>query len=132
MFSLSSLYDYLNNYYVAAKNYKELGELYHKGEGVKYKTKSLVGINKDYVGWINIEDTTVDYPVVKTGDNEFYLSHNFYKQEDFAGAIFMDYRNSMDKLDKNLILYGHNMKDGSMFGSLKNYLEEDYLKKTEL
>lgn len=74
-------------------------------------------------------ETTVSYPIVKGGDNEFYLTHNFYQDPDFVGAIFMDYQNSTRTLDKNTIIYGHNMKDKSMFGSLKNYLDQNFYEK---
>ena len=69
----------------------------------------------------------MNYLVVKAEDNDFYLSHNFYNEVDPAGAIFIDYRNNLNELDKNIILYGHNMKDGSMFGLLKKYLDQDFL-----
>lgn len=86
-------------------------------------------INQDYLGWLSIDSTPIDYPIVKGVDNEFYLNHNFYKEADFAGAIFMDYRNSVDQLDKHTIIYGHDMKDGSMFGSLEKYADSDYWNK---
>ncbi|WP_051912560.1 class B sortase [Carnobacterium funditum] len=84
-------------------------------------------LNSDYVGWLNIEDTAVDYPVVRGKDNEFYLKHNFYKEEDVLGAIFMDYRNAGMGLDKHTILYGHYAKYGQMFKDLDRYLSEDFL-----
>lgn len=87
---------------------------------------SYIDINDDFVGFVTIPNTTIDFPVVKTNDNEYYLDHNFYKEEDRAGAIYMDYRNFGLGLDKNTIIYGHHMRDNGMFASLKNYMDYDY------
>ncbi len=92
----------------------------------------LVQINDDYMGWISINNTKIDYPVVKGKDNSYYLTHNFYKEQDFAGAIFMDYRNSAEKLDQHLIVYGHHMKDKSMFGDLPKYTDQAFFEKNKL
>lgn len=86
----------------------------------------LKEINKDTVGYIKINETNVNYPVVKYLDNDYYINHNFYKNKNSAGAIFLDYRNNIDVLDKNTIIYGHNRKDGSMFQSLFNLTEENW------
>ncbi|MDF1616104.1 class B sortase [Petrocella sp. FN5] len=82
--------------------------------------------NKDYVGWIQIENTTIDYPVVKGPDNDFYLNKNFEQQPADAGSIFMDYRNFGFGFDQHTLIYGHNMKNGSMFGQLDLYLDYDF------
>lgn len=95
---------------------------------------SLLEQNPDMVGWITIADTVVDYPVVQFPDssdpdsNTYYLKHNFSREEDSNGCIFLDARNSLENNDNNLILYGHNMRSGMMFGELKEYQEEEYLK----
>ncbi|GGE79499.1 SrtB family sortase [Priestia taiwanensis] len=125
IYSVSSILVNMKYYHESAKVYEGIREVYTKQQ-YDSNSKLLENINQDYIGWLSIGDTEIDYPVVQSVDNNFYLSHNFYKNKDFAGAIFMDYRNIMDDLDKNVILYGHNMKDGSMFGSLKNYLDIDY------
>ncbi|PGZ94145.1 SrtB family sortase [Bacillus pseudomycoides] len=125
-FSLFSILKGTFEYQQSAKRYKEVEKIY-EGESLQSnKTDQMLRMNKDYVGWIKVNDTKINYPVVKTQDNSFYLSHNFYKEKDRLGSIFMDYKNSGDQLDKNIILYGHNMKDASMFGSLKNFLDQDY------
>lgn len=85
--------------------------------------KELYSANEDLFGWICIEGTEIDYPIVQSADNKYYLSRNFYKEEDAAGTLFVDYRNT-DVLDTNLIIYGHNMRNGKMFGTLDEY--EDY------
>lgn len=86
--------------------------------------------NPELVGWITIPDTDIDYPVMQSSeeDPDFYLTHDFDRQEDSNGTPFLDARNQYQPRDTNLIIYGHNMKSGLMFGSLKKYLDEDYLK----
>ncbi|OIJ14894.1 SrtB family sortase [Anaerobacillus arseniciselenatis] len=86
----------------------------------------LLEKNEDTVGWIRIDNTVVDYPVVQGNDNEFYLNYTFNKEKNKSGALFMDFRNSIDFLDQNTIIYGHNMMDGSMFGELKKYRNESF------
>ncbi len=90
------------------------------------KFKPLLKINDQIKGWILIENTNIDYPVVLANDNEYYLNHNINKERSKAGSIFMDYRNEGNYNDKNIILYGHNMKDGSMFKGLMGYKNEKY------
>lgn len=86
--------------------------------------------NEDLVGWLEIEGTVINYPVLQSDnetDSQFYLTHSFAKKKDKNGSLFMDYRNDFVDRDTNLIIYGHNMKSGAMFGSLKKYLEKGYL-----
>lgn len=83
--------------------------------------------NRKFGGWITIEGTKVDYPVMLTkGDTEYYLDHNFSGQEDINGTLFMDPRTNLTERSTNIIIYGHNMKSGAMFGGLKDYLKESY------
>lgn len=84
--------------------------------------------NPDTVGYIRIQNTRVDYPVVYSGDNEFYLTNGFDKEPAESGAIFMDFRCDINDFDKtrNIILYGHRMRDGSMFKSLTNYQSKTF------
>ena len=86
----------------------------------------LINAIEDYVGWVSIEDTNMDYPIVKAEDNLFYLDHDFYKQENVAGAIFMDRRNLGNAFDQHTLIYGHNLKNGGMFTNLNLYLKEDF------
>ena len=83
-------------------------------------------INNDLVGYIKVNGTDIGYTVVKGNDNNYYLDHNFEKRYNKAGWIFADYHNKFDGSDKNIIVFGHNMRDGSMFGSLKNILDENW------
>ncbi len=78
-------------------------------------------LNPDIVAWIRCEELGLDYPVVQSADNDYYLHRTFTGEDHIAGCIFMDYRNHADFTDCKTILYGHNMKDGSMFGGLKDY-----------
>ena len=89
---------------------------------------SLLAINSDCVGWIRIDGTDIDYPVVQAADNSFYLHHNFNQESAICGAIFMDYRNDIDLAREHLILYGHQMKDGSMFKRLNGYKDKEFYK----
>ncbi len=86
----------------------------------------LLSKNPDTVGFIHIRNTNVNYPIVQTGDNNYYLKHDFTKKENNAGWIFMDYRNHIDNLGDNTIIYGHARYDGTMFGSLRNTLASSW------
>ena len=88
----------------------------------------LRAINGDIVAWIQIPGIGVDYPVVQGKDNEHYLHYTFDRKANKAGSIFLDYRNRADFTDSKVILYGHNMKDGSMFSNLKKYRDADFRK----
>jgi sortase B len=94
--------------------------------------QALYDKNPDLVGWLEIEDTDINYPVLQSDsedDSQYYLTHSFSKKKDKNGSLFMDYRNNIVNRDTNLIIYGHNMKSGAMFGTLKKYLERGYLEK---
>ena len=92
----------------------------------KYLT--LYNKNKDIIGWIKIDGTIIDYPVMQTGDNEYYLDHNFDKKDDRAGCIFLDCRCDVKQGNDNLILYGHHLTSGRMFSGLSEYEKESYYK----
>jgi sortase B len=90
---------------------------------------NLIKINNETVGYINIKNTDISYPVVQHKDNIFYLKHDFYKQKKTVGWIFMDYRNNAKEFDDNTIIYGHySSGSGIMFGSLKNVLNSKWRK----
>lgn len=96
-----------------------------------YNFTNLLSYNKNTIGWIHVKNTNIDYPVVKYTDNDYYLNHSFDNTENTAGWIFADYRNNCDITDYNTIIYGHNRKDKSMFGSLKNILDSDWYSNEE-
>lgn len=86
---------------------------------------SLYNENNDLYGWLTIEDSEIDYPVMqKIGDQNFYLDKNWEKEDSINGMIYAD--EQVNENSNNIILYGHNMKDGSMFGSLKKYKNQDF------
>ena len=87
--------------------------------------------NNETVAWIKVNNTNVEYPVVRATNNSFYLNHSFDKSKNSAGWIFADYKNKVDNTDKNIVIYGHNMRDDSMFGSLKNILNSDWYNNEE-
>lgn len=82
--------------------------------------------NKDTVGWIKVNGTNINYPVVQTTDNDYYLTHAFDKSNNKAGWVFADYRNNFNEFDKNTIIYAHGRVDTTMFGSLKNTLKSSW------
>ncbi|MDO5423429.1 MAG: class B sortase [Eubacteriales bacterium] len=86
--------------------------------------ESLQAINEDIIGWLKVGALDISYPVTQGEDNEYYLHRTFEGVENFAGCIFMDYLNDVNFQDDNTIIYGHNMKDGSMFGTLRKFLED--------
>ncbi|NHN29169.1 class B sortase [Paenibacillus sp. S3N08] len=87
---------------------------------------ALLSMNADISGWLKIDDTPVDYPIVQAKDNDYYLTRNFKREAMRAGSMFMDYRNQSAGSSLNTIIYGHDMRDGSMFGSLNQYLKADF------
>lgn len=83
--------------------------------------EELQRTNSDVVGWITIPDTVLSYPLLKGTDNNYYLKHSWKKNGSINGAIFFDFRSNPDLTDFNTIIYGHRMRDGSMFDSLRAY-----------
>ena len=90
--------------------------------------KTLLNMNKDLIGWLKIADINIDYPVMQTNDNTYYLDHNFDNKYDKNGCLFLDYQCDVINRNTNLIIYGHNMQSGKMFGSLSKYSDEAYYK----
>ena len=87
--------------------------------------EELKSINSDYKMWIQVENTNINYPVVQGSDNDYYLKHNFRKESNISGTVFVESANDIDN-DKNIILYGHNMRNGTMFNNITNYKEESF------
>lgn len=105
-------YNDLENYIkgITLKNDKELS--------FDIDFDNLKDINNDIVGWIYFENIEINYPIVKGIDNSYYLDHTFQNNFNSSGSIFMDYRNDSEFKDLNTVIYGHNMRNGSMFGNL--------------
>lgn len=101
-------------------------------EALSIDFDGLKSINNSCFGWIYVNNTNISYPVVKYTNNEYYLNHSFDKSKNSAGWIFSDYRNACNGFDKNLIIYGHNRNDGTMFNPLYEVcLQEDWYTKKE-
>lgn len=90
--------------------------------------KNLYNSNKRLIGWLKIDDTKIDYPVMQTTNNEYFLNHNFNQQSDRNGALFLDKDCDVLTPSTNLIIYGHHMKSGNMFGTLDKYSSEEFYK----
>ena len=91
--------------------------------------QTLYNKNKKLIGWLKIDDTNIDYPVMQTVNNEYYLDHNFDQEYDKSGSLFLDRDCDVVHRNTNLIIYGHHMKSGKMFGSLDKYSSEEYARK---
>jgi len=92
----------------------------------KVDFEKLKSVNNQVVAWLKVNGTQVEYPVVQTEDNSYYMNRNLEKKYNVGGWIFADYKNKLDGTDKNIVIYGHNMRDNSMFGSLKIILEKEW------
>lgn len=89
--------------------------------------RSVYNNNEDIIGILKVPGTVIFYPVAYySGDNDYYLNRNYFKQKSAAGSIFMDYENSVERQDPNTVLYGHQMYSNSMFHSIGYYADEDY------
>lgn len=90
--------------------------------------QALQQINPEIIGWIYIPDTSIDYPILQTGDNAYYLNHSYDKLSNIFGSIFMDVSNQADFLDVHTLVYGHNVPSGEMFHDLEKYKDENFFK----
>ncbi len=144
LFSAFSLAKYLYTYYETSKSLKEVQDIYQATlstiedqpvnleeetqapSTIRPQFQDLLAMNRQIVGWISVDGTKLNNPVLQADNNEFYLNHNFRNEESRAGSVFMDFRNNILSMNRNTILYGHAMKNNTMFGSLKNYLKQDY------
>lgn len=111
-------------------HYKEIQQQYKaistEHQNVRPQFEKLQQINKDIVGWIQIPNTSLNYPVLQSKDNKTYLHHDFKYAESRQGSIFMDYRNEIKNPSDNTVIYGHHMGDNSMFSILEKYLSQDF------
>ena len=141
IFSAYKIYSYITE----ANTNKELNEkLIKKGitvmesnsnnQEIEYESQTPIDVNfsvlkqesEDIVGWIYIPDTPINYPVVQCNDNQYYVRRLIDGSYNAAGTIFMDFRNDSDLMDINTIIYGHNMKNDKMFGTLEKYKSQEY------
>lgn len=124
----SSEYENLQQYVTADQEDStlDIGDTENQQEGLNVDFEALQALNPDCVGWIYFENLDISYPIMQSEDNNYYLRRTFEGQHVTAGSIFMDYQNSPDFSDENTFIYGHNMKDKTMFGKLNGYAEEDF------
>lgn len=110
---------------------KKVGSSYSSAYYINYSQifDELLKKNSDTVGYLSVNNTKINYPVVQASTNSYYLNRDFNKRKNSMGWIFMDYRNNAKDLDKNTIIYGHNIKQGIMFGTLKYALNSSWYKK---
>lgn len=151
IYSAYNLISYYYDAYINAKTYNKVKDLYIPAEVViedaqgeteediearlqalrEENFRKLREVNKDIVAWIYVPGTNVDYPVVHGEDNSYYLNHDIEGKTSRAGAIFLDYRITVNEDstidDINTVIYGHHMKNGSMFASLKRYKDSSFL-----
>lgn len=120
------------NEYNNKKMYEELSNLVSTNANTEETTapdySAIYAKNSDFIGWITVPNTSINYPVLQCDDNDYYLTYNFEKQRDARGAIFMDYRNNPVNLDSNTIIYGHNCYNTTMFSELSKYQKIDFYK----
>lgn len=145
-FSAWKLFGYYQKYHNGEKEYEALTDYVKDNQDdskdqdqsddkdvcpIQVDFDALAQINSDIVGWIYIPDSEINYPVVHNQDNEYYLHHTFEKSSNFTGAIFLDALCQPDFTSDNSIVYGHNLKTGTMFGSLKKMYDIDYNKEAD-
>ena len=97
---------------------------------LRAKFAALKETNSDVIGWITVPGTLIDYPIVQTDNNDYYLDHSITGTYLNSGTIFADYRNSGDFTDRNTVIYGHNMSSGSMFANLSKFKGSGFFKRT--
>ena len=123
--------DYIDTREIETTTTKKAGSTYSSAYYTNYSQvfDELLKKNSDTVGYLSVNNTKINYPVVQGSTNSYYLNRDFNKRKNSMGWIFMDYRNNSKELDKNTIIYGHNIKQGIMFGTLKYALNSSWYKK---
>lgn len=130
--SLYNIFLQYSEYKSAVNEYEKLSEITQLDDGIgdvyeeQIDFKALREINPDIVGWISVDNININYPIVQAYDNEFYLSVTYTGTSNSSGAIFLDCRNSANFIDRNNIIYGHMMKNGTMFASLTEYKSQSF------
>ena len=132
------MFNVLSEEHAACGEYAKLREIAFEVTSTDYDADALAVINEEsltrlyelnsaFVGWIEIQGTDVNYPVVKGRDNSFYLRRTFLGEPNRSGSIFMDFRSESDLSTPLTILYGHNMRNGSMFSTLTRFTSQTFL-----
>lgn len=136
IYASSGLFSAFMDYYQNRKMLSEVQDTFYRvaaaedseSSGIRSGFDELLKQNEHVVGWITMEDTQIDYPILHSEDNIEFLTENYYGDESRAGSIFLDYRNDITEENLNTIVYGHRMKDGSMFQHLTKFLDEEFFK----
>ena len=112
---------FVYTYFAVEKELEEVQKVVQYAELI-----ALQDINPRIVGWLTLEGTRLDNPVLQATDNDFYLRHNYKDEESRGGSIFMDFRNDAAELERHTIFYGHVLRNGTMFGDLAKFAEQAY------
>ena len=111
---------------------KTVGEIIKKKKERILKVKKLQEENADIVGWLEIEGTDINYPVLQGKDDEYYMTHNYKKEYSRNGSIFLSKDYNWDIPSNNLLIYGHNLNNGTMFQELLKYKDEEFYKEHQI
>lgn len=125
LFSSYKIVEKIISYKKADNVYKEIQKIKDKNIEKNTETLDLSYINKDYRGWLNIDNTNINYPILQGKDNNYYLEKDINKNYLASGSIFLDFRNNKFN-DENTILYGHSMKNDTMFAQLDKFNEKEF------
>ncbi|MDQ0557984.1 class B sortase [Paraclostridium ghonii] len=128
LFSSYKIINKFIQYSKADKVYEKINEIKESQQENPNKAIDLSYINKDYRGWLDVDGTNIHYPIVQTTNNDFYLDKDINKNYLESGSIFLDFQNDNFN-DSNTILYGHSMRNGTMFGQLKKFKDEQFFNK---
>ena len=112
---------YVYTYFAVEKELEEVQQVAQHAELI-----ALQDINPNIVGWLTLEGTRLNNPVLQAADNDFYLRHNYKDEESRGGSIFIDFRNNATELERHTIFYGHVLRNGTMFGDLAKFAEQAY------
>lgn len=139
IYAAYGLSDVLIDYYKNRQALSEVQEMYYDLDSdetrapdeVRAGFDELLKHNEEVVGWITMDGTQIDYPILQAENNTDYLTKDYNDRVTRAGSIFLDFRNEITAEDKNTVVYGHRMKDGSMFQHLTKFLDKDFLKNNQ-
>jgi len=137
LYAAYGLSDVLIDYYKNRQALSDMQDIYYNVDSedeerepdeIRSGFDELLKENDEVVGWITMDGTQIDYPVLQSDNNTDYLTKDYNDRVTRAGSIFLDFRNDITSENKNTVVYGHRMKDGSMFQHLTKYMDEDFLR----